>query len=131
MYENGRRLNRHSRKRKHIDRQKQRFLCNPFMGNATGMTYEQYLATRDEDDLTYRYGCHSDKPWCEQYWRFAYVSGPRKHAKEMTNSVIRNHWRNKISELLALDEEDWDDFDYEMEQHNGYQKHFDYAWTIW
>ena len=37
----------------------------------------------------------------------------------------------KLDEFLALDEEEWDDFDFEVEQHNGYQKHYDYAWTVW
>lgn len=130
MYENGRRLNRHSRKRKHIDKQKQRFLYNPFMGNATGMTYEQYLATRDEDDMNHIFCCR-DIPYCEQYWRHAYVTGRRQFAKDATNGIIRAYARMKLNEFLDLDEEDWDDFDYEMEQHNGYQKYFDYAWTIW
>lgn len=129
MYENGRRLTKYAEKRRHIDEQKKRFLHNPFMGSANGMTYEQYLATVDEFDRK-PWGCHN-KPWCEQYWRFAYLTGPRQYAKEMTNSTIRNHNRRKIAEFLLLDEEEWDDFDYEVEQHNGYQKHFDYWWTIY
>lgn len=127
MYENGRKLNRHSRKRRHIDKQKKRFLRNPFM-NPAG-TYEQYLATASELDRQV-WGCHNI-PYCEQYWRFAYITGPRKYAKEMTNGIIRAYNRMKLNEFLTLDEEDWDDFDYEIDQHNGYQKHFDYAWTIW
>lgn len=130
MYENGRRLNRYSRKRKHIDRQKQRFLCNPFMSNATGMTYEQYLATRDEADMN-RIFCCRNIPYCEQYWRHSYVTDRRQSAKNSTNSIVRAYTRVKLNEFLALDEEDWDDFDYAVEQHNGYQKHFDYAWEIW
>lgn len=129
MYENGRRLTQYAEKRRHIDEQKKRFLHNPFMGSANGMTYEQYLATIDEFDKE-PYGCHN-KPWCEQYWRFVYLTGPRQYAKEMTNSTIRNHNRRKIAEFLLLDEEEWDDFDYEVEQRNGYQKHFDYWWTVY
>ena len=127
MYENGRRLNHYSRKRKHIDKQKQKFLKNPFM-NPAG-TYEQYLATADEHDRRV-WGCR-DIPYCEQYWRFAYVTGPRQYAKDATNRVIRAYARMKLDEFLALDEEEWDDFDFEVEQHNGYQKHYDYAWTVW
>ena len=130
MYENGRRLNRHSRKRKHIDKQKQRYRCNPFMGSATGMTSEQYLATRDEDDMNLIFCCRNI-PYCEQYWRHSYVTGRRQSAKDSTNSIVRAYTRVKLNEFLALDEEDWDDFDYAVEQHNGYQKHFDYAWEIW
>lgn len=131
MYENGRRLNRHSCKRRHIDEQKKRFLRNPFMGNAAGMTYEQYLATRDNSDWDWRFGCHIDKAYCEQYWRACYLSGPREYAKSETNSVLRSHWRKKLNDFMLLDEEDWDDFDCGVGQHNGYQKHYDYAWTIW
>lgn len=127
MYENGRRLTRYAEKRKHIDKQKQKFLRNPFMN--PGGTYAQYLATADDFDRRV-WGCR-DIPYCEQYWRFAYATGPRKYAKEMTNSVIRSHNRSKIAEFFSLDEEEWDDFDYAVEQHNGYQKHYDYLWTVW
>lgn len=131
MYENGKKLTKYAKKRKHIDKQKQRFLHNPFMGSANGMTYEQYVATRNVEDMNYRWGCHNDKPWCKRYWCFAYLTGPRQYAKDMTNSAIRNHSRHKVAEFLLLNEEEWDDFDHEIEQHNGYQKHFDYWWTIY
>lgn len=131
MYENGRRLNCHSRKKRHIREQKKRFLRNPFMGSANGMTYEQYLVTRDADDWERRWGPRSDKAYCERYWQACYLSGVRKTAKDATNCVLRRHWHEKLNNFMLLDEEDWDDFDCGMGQHNGYQKHFDYTWLIW
>lgn len=54
MYENGIRKNRYSNKRHHIDVQKKKFLSNLWRSSTIGMSYEQYLATRDEDEREWR-----------------------------------------------------------------------------
>lgn len=126
MYENGRKVSRYYKMREHKRRMKDRFLKNPFMGSAIGMEFEQYLASLNPSLRTYSYGARKDyMPACEQYWRHAYISGPRKYAKEETNSKVRAYWRNELAHC-----EDWEDFDSNM-QNTDYQKHFDYAWTIY
>ena len=126
MYENGRKVSRYYKMREHKRRMKDRFLKNPFMGSAIGMEFEQYLASLSPFLRTYSYGARKDyMPACEQYWRHAYISGPRKYAKKETNSKVRAYWKNELARC-----EDWEDFDSNM-QNTDYQKHFDYAWTIY
>lgn len=131
MYENGRKVSRYHGKCRHKDEIKNRFAKRWYYGTYSGMNYPEYCASLTEDELNYSYGPVRHIPSALQYWRTFYLTGPRQYAKNVTNSVIRRHWREKINSFYRLDEEDWDDFDPEMEQHNGYQKHFDYAWTIW
>ena len=126
MYENGRKVSRYYKMREHKRRMKDRFLKNPYMYSAVGMEFEQYLASLDPFLRNYSYGARKDyMPACEQYWRHAYISGPRKYAKEETNSKVRAYWRNELAHC-----EDWEDLDSNM-QNTDYQKHFDYAWTIY
>ena len=131
MYENGRKVSRYHRQRKHKQRVKDHFASQYRYGAYTGMTYPEFCASLTDEELEYSYGPVRPIPNAIQYWRVFYLTGPRQYAKDATNSVIRAHWREKLNDFYRLDEEDWDDFDPEMEQHNGYQKHFDYAWTIW
>ena len=49
-----------------------------------------------------------------------FLSGPRRFAKQQTNRVIRNRFR----------EEGFDE-DSALPSGAGYQKHFDYWWTIY
>ena len=91
MYENGMRKNRYSNKRHHIDVQKKKFLSGLYRSSTIGMSYEQYLATRDEDEREWKTRPYKQGglPVCEQYWSTCYVSGVRGHAKNMTSSIIR------------------------------------------
>ena len=126
MYENGRKVSRYYKMCEHKRRMKDRFLKNPFMGSAIGMEFEEYLASLNDFWRSYSYGARKDyMPACEQYWRHAYISGPRKYAKEETNRKVRAYWKNELAHC-----EDWEDFDSNM-QNTDYQKHFDYAWTVW
>ena len=133
MYENGMRKNRYSNKRHHIDVQKKKFLSGLYRSSTIGMSYEQYLATLDEDEREWRTRPYKQGglPVCEQYWSTCYVSGVRGHAKDMTSSIIRAKWRNKRNALLQLNEDELDDFDCEIASNSNYRKHFDYAWTVW
>ena len=126
MYENGRKVSRYYKMREHKRRMKDRFLKNPYMYSAVGMEFEQYLASLDPFLRTYSYGARKDyMPACEQYWRHAYISGPRKYAKEATNSKIRAYWRDEFAHC-----DNWEDFDTNMQNAN-YQKYFDYNWTVY
>ena len=97
------------------------------------MSYEQYLATRDEDEREWRAKPYKQGglPACEQYWSTCYVSGPRGFAKDMTSSILRSDWRNMKNALLLLEDDEFDDIDYNIGNNSDYQKHFDYTWTIW
>ena len=97
------------------------------------MSYEQYLATRDEEAREWRPRGYKQGglPACEQYWTTCYVSGPRGYAKDMTSSILRSNWRNMKSDLLLCDDEELDDIDYSIGNNSDYQKYFDYLWTIW
>ena len=133
MYENGIRKNRYSNKRHHIDVQKKKFLSNLWRSSTIGMSYEQYLATRDEEEREWRPRGYKQGglPACEQYWTTCYVSGPRGYAKDMTSSILRSSWRNMKSDLLLCDDEEFDDIDYSIGNNSDYQKYFDYLWSIW
>ena len=133
MYENGMRKNRYSNKRHHIDAQKKKFLSGLWRSSTIGMSYEQYLATRSDEEREYRTRAYKQGglPACEQYWSTCYVSGPRGFAKDMTSSILRSDWRNMKNALLLLEDDEFDDVDYDIGNNSDYQKHFDYTWTIW
>ena len=133
MYENGMRKNRYSNKRHHIDVQKKKFLSGLWRSSTIGMSYEQYLATRSDEERKYRTRAYKQGglPSCEQYWSTCYVSGPRCFAKDMTSSILRSDWRNMKNALLLLEDDEFDDVDYSIGNNSDYQKHFDYTWTIW
>ena len=97
------------------------------------MSYEQYLATRNEDEREYRTRAYEQGgvPACEQYWSTCYVSGPRSFAKDRTSSILRSDWRNMKNALLLLEDDEFDDIDYSIGNNSDYQKRFDYTWTIW
>ena len=133
MYENGIRKNRYSNKRYHIDVQKKKFLSSFWRSSTIGMSYEQYLATRDEEEREWRSRGYKQGglPACEQYWTTYYISRRRDYAKDMTSSILRSNWRNMKSDLLLCDDEEFDDIDYSIGNNSNYQKYFDYLWTIW
>ena len=133
MYENGMRKNRYSNKRHHIDVQKKKFLSGLWRSSTIGMSYEQYLATRSDEEREYRTRAYEQGgvPACEQYWSTCYVSGPRSFAKDMTSSILRSDWRNMKNALLLLEDDEFDDVDYSIGNNSDYQKRFDYTWTIW
>ena len=133
MYENGMRKNRYSNKRHHIDVQKKKFLSGLWRRSTIGMSYEQYLATRSDEEREYRTRAYKQGglPSCEQYWSTCYVSGPRCFAKDMTSSILRSDWRNMKNALLLLEDDEFDDVDYSIGNNSDYQKRFDYTWTIW
>ena len=133
MYENGMKKNRYSNKRHHIDVQKKKFLSGLWRSSTIGMSYEQYLATRSDEEREYRTRAYKQGglPSCEQYWSTCYVSGPRCFAKDMTSSILRSDWRNMKNALLLLEDDEFDDVDYSIGNNSDYQKHFDYTWTIW
>lgn len=127
------RKNRYSNKRHHIDVQKKKFLSGLWRSSTIGMSYEQYLATRGEDEREWRARPYKQGglPACEQYWSTCYVSGPRGYAKDMTSSILRSDWRNKKNALLLLDDDELEDADYAIGDKADYQKHFNYTWAIW
>ena len=127
------RKNRYSNKRHHIDVQKKKFLSGLWRSSTIGMSYEQYLATRSDEEREYRTRAYKQGglPSCEQYWSTCYVSGPRCFAKNMTSSIHRSDWRNMKNALLLLEDDEFDDVDYDIGNNSDYQKHFDYTWTIW
>ena len=133
MYEHGMRKNRYSNKRHHIDVQKKKFLSGLWCRSTIGMSYEQYLATRSDEEREYRTRAYKQGglPNCEQYWSTCYISGPRCFAKDMTYSILRSDWRNMKNALLLLEDDEFDDVDYSIGNNSDYQKHFDYIWNIW
>lgn len=133
MYENGVRKNHYANKRHHIDIQKKKFLSGLYCSSTIGMSYEQYLATRDEEEREWRPKAYKQggMPACEQYWSTCYISGARGFAKDMTSSALRSSWRNMKNALLLLENEEFDDIDYSIGNNSNYQKHFDYIWSIW
>lgn len=127
-------MNHYADKRRHIDEQKKQYLRSiAFRGPEKNMTYGQYLATLDDFQRNCSWGCYKEGgvPSCEQYWKRSYLSGPRGYAKEETSSKIRSSWRNQVPKLLLLEDDEFDDVDYDIGDNSNYQKYYDYAWTIW
>lgn len=126
MYENGRKLNRHARTRRHIDCQKKRYLKTPYLWSAMGMSFKEYLASLDDFWRHYSYGPRKDfMPGCEQYWRYCYLSSAKTFAKKATSKAIRNYWKQQLAHC-----EDWEEIEAGMNR-SDYQKQFDYDWTVW
>ena len=97
MYENGRRISRYHDKCKHKREVKNRFAKQWRYGSYSGMDYPEFCASLTEEDLNHFYGPVNHIPCALQYWRTYYLTGPRQYAKSATNSVIRQHWREKLN----------------------------------
>ena len=123
MYENGRKLNRHARKRKHKQTMRERYakkyclLSGQYDWNTLEITFK--------DHIPYKFEHHHPL----DYWREYYVSGARRYAKDETNNKIRSDWRADASRALSLYDID-DDETYGL-RNSDYRKFFDYIWTIW
>ena len=112
MYENGRRLNRYARKRRHIDNLKRRTTPRGYA------SYEQFvIRERAEDEAVQSYPSYyarRDRPeWYEQYWN-AYSGflgqGWKKELKGAAHREERNFWRTTLNRVIKeLDEMDMED----------------------
>lgn len=108
MYENGQKVSGYQKMREHKRRMKDRFLKNP--GNANiekGKTYEEYLATTNENDRTKPMGCRH-LPYAQQYWRLAYDSNEKKEKKKYAAKTSRNEWKAAVEKYQH---EDWEDYE--------------------
>ena len=115
-----RKLNRHAQRRKHKRIMKQKY------GRGLYTTYRTDLK-RHEQECREQYGdCKNAKNGGYEYWRTYYLTGPRRYAKECTNSVIRAMYRNLLNNIC---EEDLDDI--QALRGADYEKMYDYVWTIW
>lgn len=117
--EMGRRVNRHRKKRIHIDKMKKRYLRNPFMGKANSMSYAQYVS------------CSENRNRDIRYWKHYFISGRRRYAKELTSIALRCQWRRYQHDLSWTDIDELDAFDGCASAHGWYRRHYDYAWEIW
>ncbi len=110
MYENGKQLNRYANKM--IHKRKQKDNCRrKWFGGLSCSSWEDYKAHAWEHNNSL------------EYWKTYYLSGPRKFARDQTNSALRRKFRDEF----ASD-------DYEnmyAPQCAEYQKFFDYAYSIW
>ena len=109
MYENGRKVNHYAAKMIHKKRQKN-LSRRKWAGGFACSSWEDYVA-------------HVHQYWSLDYWKTHYFSGPKKYAKDQTNSILRAKFRRENANA-----------DYESmyaPQHSEYQKYFDYAWSVW
>ena len=81
--------------------------------------HEQECRDRNGDSRNTRNGGY-------EYWQLYYLTGPRKYAKDCTNSVIRAFYRNLLN---THDPDELDDA--QALSGSDYEKMFDYNWTIW
>lgn len=113
MYQNGERLNRYARKRKHIDNLKRR--TTP-LGYGS---YEQFCARkRAEEDAPHNenvisYFAKRNLPeWYEQYWN-AYSGSWKTRLKEASHRKERQSYREYIDDILKhfdmMDEENMEE----------------------
>lgn len=117
MYENGKRLNRHARKRRHIDNLKRRTTPPGYA------SYEQFCRRKDAEykaiqNSIYNWVRHNDKEWYEKYWH-AYSgflgTAWKKDLKGAAHREERQYWReyltDVIKELDIMDEESMEEID--------------------
>ena len=114
------RLNRHALMRKHKRNLKKKY----GYGLYTGYRSNQKLM---ETEYREKYGdMKNARNGGYEYWQSYYLTGPRRYAKEATNSVIRAMYRAllNVTDPDALEE---------VQAFTGsdYEKVFDYDWTIW
>ena len=121
MYENGRKLNRHARKRKHKQAMKERYAKKFFLmrskcdWNTLKIVFEDYIPYKSRHPL--------------DYWKEYHISGARRYAKDETNNKVRSDWRADASRALSL--YDIDDDETYVLRNSDYRKTFDYFWTVW
>ena len=121
MYENGRKLNRHARKRKHKQAMKERYAKKFFLmrsqcdWNTLKIAFEDYIPYKSRHPL--------------DYWKEYHISGARRYAKDETNNKVRSDWRADASRALSL--YDIDDDETYVLRNSDYRKTFDYFWTVW
>lgn len=129
MYENGKKINRHANKRKHINRLKKSFMKR-YSYKYSDMSYEEFLCSISDFEREYVFR-GKIIPYCEQYWKLNRKSQRRQDAKKYTSKVIRSNYRNKRSEILITDFEDYDDVIYCSLKRNNYQKSFNFLWYVY
>ena len=116
------RVNRYANKRKHKRRMKQRHAM--LYGNRTNLDLVRQQCQNDSDSWRWWTKRHSRNGGYE-YWRQFYLSGPRRYAKECTNSVIRSRYRDMLRSMTDEDVED-----IQALTGSDYEKIFDFWWTL-
>lgn len=129
MYENGRKVNRHANKRKHIDHLKKSFM-KQYNSKYSDMSYEEFLCSISDFERGYIFR-GKNIPYCRQYWKINKRSKRKQDAKRYTSKVIRNNYRDKRSEIIFSEFEDYDDILYYSFKRNNYQKFFDFWWYVY
>ena len=113
-------INRHALLRKHKKKLKQRYGHGLYNGHRTNLRLH-------EDECRENYGNRANaRNGGYEYWQSVYLTGPRKIAKDGTNSAIRSMYRDMLN---TIDVEYADEID--ALNNADYRKYFDYDWTIW
>lgn len=117
------RINRYAAKRKHKRKLKQRHAML-YDGNSTNIDLVRQRCQDDSDSWLW-WAKHHPRNGGYEYWNQFYLSGPRRYAKDCTNSVIRARYRDM---LRVIDEEDMEDI--QALTGSDYEKMFDFWWTL-
>lgn len=121
------RMNRYARKRRHKRRLEKRYAdmyCYGCSATCSVRKLRDRLMREAEEEIdSYWYKKHPPRNNGWEYWRSYYLSGPRQFAKKYTDKRIRQKYRRMIRKF--------DPEDVHVPRGSGYEKEFDYAYTIW
>ena len=116
MYENGRRINGHQKKRLHKRKMKDRYAKKWYYGETEASWKE--LVLKYEDEPRTKWGHPLD------YWKDYSRSDLRTEAKNRTNRSIRREFSNN-KDQITLEE------DFPVIKKGKYRRYYDYAWNVW
>lgn len=120
-------LNRYAQKRRHKRELEKRYANGySYYGHNRGsvnMLRDRLIREAEENSDSWWYKKHPPRNNGWEYWRIIYLSGRRGFAKKYSNKRIRQKYRQMIckddpEEVIAL-------------RRAGYEKEFDYNWTVW
>jgi len=113
VYQNGQRLNRHARKRRHIDNLKRRSTPYEFSSYESFVEYERYWDAFRDGMFAAMYGDYyprrtpTGRPWYERYWEAytGYVSpGWKKNLKTQAHRDERRYWREHLGDVMKMED---------------------------
>lgn len=117
------RLNRYAAKRRHKRKLKKNYAERFGRYAWPGLLEAEMRREAAEKADTYWYRKHPPRNGGFEYWGSYSVSGRRKFAKNQTNRVLRQAFRNETANREAED--------IRAMRGADYRKNYDYNWTVW
>ena len=116
-------LNRYAEKRRHKLKLKKRHATQY---NGAGANIDLVRQRCQDESASWWWSRDHQRNGGYEYWNQFYLSGPRRYAKECTNSVIRARYRDMLRSMTDEDVED-----IQALTGSDYEKMFDFLWTLY